>query len=80
MGEGREAPAIAGKDQRHVFDGDELRGLLMGGNPQAVAKLSLFARLMLKAGQFSQILRHLDARKLVQSLYAEQTITEENKT
>ncbi len=65
----REAPAIVGKDQRHVFDGDELRGLLMGGNPQAVAKLSLFSRLMLKAGQFSQILRHISLSRFLSKFW-----------
>jgi 2,4-dienoyl-CoA reductase-like NADH-dependent reductase (Old Yellow Enzyme family)/NADPH-dependent 2,4-dienoyl-CoA reductase/sulfur reductase-like enzyme len=65
----REAPPIIGKDQRHVFDGDELRGLLMGGNPSAVAKLSLFARLMLKAGQFSQILRHISLSRFLSKFW-----------
>ncbi len=31
----------------------------MGNNPEAIAKLSLFARLMLKAAQMSQMLRHI---------------------
>ncbi len=55
----REAPSIPGKNQRHVFDGDELRGVLMGNNPQAIAKLSLFQRLVIKIGQVTQLLRHI---------------------
>lgn len=65
----REAPAIIGKDQRHVFDGDELRGLLMGGNPQAIAKLALFSRLMLKVGQFSQVLRHISLSRFLSKFW-----------
>jgi 2,4-dienoyl-CoA reductase (NADPH2) len=55
----REAPPIPGKNQRHVFDGDELRGILMGNNPKAIAKLSLFQRLMLNVGRLTQLLRHI---------------------
>jgi 2,4-dienoyl-CoA reductase (NADPH2) len=60
----REAPDIAGKDQRHVFDGDELRGVLMGNNPEAIKKLSLFERMMLKAAQLSQMLRHIGLSRM----------------
>ena len=55
----RKAPDIPGKSQRHVFDGDQLRGVLFGGDKQAAAKLSLFARLILWAGGLTQALRSI---------------------
>ncbi len=55
----RKAPNIPGKSQRHVFDGDELRGVLFGGNKLAAAKLSLSARLILWAGKMTQALRSI---------------------
>ena len=55
----RRAPDIPGKSQRHVFDGDQLRGVLFGGDKQAAAKLSLFARLVLWAGSLTQALRSI---------------------
>ena len=55
----RKAPNIPGKSQRHVFDGDELRGVLFGGNKLAAAKLSLLARLILWAGNMTQALRSI---------------------
>ncbi len=65
----REAPPIPGKDQRHVFDGDELRGILMGNNPTAIARLSLFQRLMIKAGQLTQLLRHIKLSRFLSKLW-----------
>lgn len=47
----REAPEIPGKNQRHVFDGEEMRGLLLGGDDRGVKKLGLISRLMVKIGQ-----------------------------
>lgn len=55
----RKAPPIPGKDQRHVFDGDELRGVLFGTNKAAAAKLNPFARLVLLAGRLTQALRSI---------------------
>jgi 2,4-dienoyl-CoA reductase (NADPH2) len=65
----RSAPAIPGKEQRHVFDGDELRGLLFGTNPAAIAKLSLFQRLVLQAGRMSQLLRNIRLMRLLSKLW-----------
>jgi 2,4-dienoyl-CoA reductase (NADPH2) len=53
----RRAPEIPGKEQRHVFDGDELRGVLFGGNPRAAAKLNPLYRLLLGAARMTQLLR-----------------------
>jgi 2,4-dienoyl-CoA reductase (NADPH2) len=55
----REAPALPGKEQRHVFDGDELRGVLFGDNPAAAAKLGWFPRLALSVARMSQLLRNI---------------------
>jgi 2,4-dienoyl-CoA reductase-like NADH-dependent reductase (Old Yellow Enzyme family)/thioredoxin reductase len=65
----REAPNIPGKNQRHVFDGDELRGVLIGGNPAAIAKLYFFQRLMVKAAQISQILRHISLSRFISKFW-----------
>ena len=65
----REAPSIPGKSLRHVFDGDELRGVLMGGNPAAVAKLSAIQRSILRVGQLSQLLRHISLLRLLSTLW-----------
>ncbi|PLW68792.1 FAD-dependent oxidoreductase [Pseudohalioglobus lutimaris] len=53
----RQAPDIPGKSQRHVFDGEELRGVLFGTDPAAARKLSLFARCALLIGRLTGALR-----------------------
>lgn len=65
----RVAPDIPGKSQRHVFDGDELRGILFGSNPQAIAKLSFLQRLVLNSGRLSQMLRHIGLMRLLSKLW-----------
>lgn len=55
----RIAPDIPGKSQRHVLDGDSLRGLLLGGDRAALAKVSRVQRWVLAAGRWSQALRHI---------------------
>jgi 2,4-dienoyl-CoA reductase (NADPH2) len=65
----RAAPEIPGRLQRHVFDGDELRGVLFGDNPAAVAKLSLWQRLVLRAGRMSQLLRNIRLMRLLSKLW-----------
>jgi 2,4-dienoyl-CoA reductase (NADPH2) len=65
----RAAPAIPGKEQKHVFDGDELRGVLFGNDPDAIAKLSLLERLMLMAGRMSQLLRSIKLLRLLSKLW-----------
>lgn len=61
----RVAPDIPGKQQRHVFDGDELRGLLFGSNQAALAKLPPLQRVLLHAGRLSQLLRHIGLLRLL---------------
>jgi 2,4-dienoyl-CoA reductase-like NADH-dependent reductase (Old Yellow Enzyme family)/thioredoxin reductase len=68
-GANRAAPPIPGKDQRHVFDGNELRGVLFGSDAAAVAKLSLVQRLMLKIGQLSQLTRSIEALRYLSKFW-----------
>ncbi len=65
----RAAPAIPGKEQRHVFDGDELRGVLFGNNPRAIAKLAPLERLLLFAGRISQLLRSVGLLRFLSRLW-----------
>ena len=65
----RAAPAIPGKDQKHVFDGDELRGVLFGNDPKAIAKLAPFERLLLFAGRVSQLLRSIGLLRFLSRLW-----------
>jgi 2,4-dienoyl-CoA reductase (NADPH2) len=65
----RTAPDIAGKQQRHVFDGDELRGVLFGNDKAALGKLPLWQRLMLGAGRMSQLLRNIRLLRLLSKLW-----------
>jgi 2,4-dienoyl-CoA reductase (NADPH2) len=65
----RAAPAIPGKEQRHVFDGDELRGVLFGNNPRAIAKLAPLERLLLFAGRLSQLLRSIALLRFLSRLW-----------
>ncbi len=68
-GANRKSPPIPGLEQRHVFDGNELRGLLFGTDPAAARKLTLFQRLVLKMGQFSQLLRSISALRFLSKLW-----------
>lgn len=65
----REAPEIKGKDQRHVFDGDQLRGVLFGSDPEAAKKLSLFARTALFLGRLSQLLRSITLLRVLSHVW-----------
>lgn len=68
-GANRAAPPIPGKEQRHVFDGNELRGLLFGTDAAAAAKLNLFQRLVVKMGQISQLLRSINALRALSKMW-----------
>ena len=65
----RRAPDIPGKEQRHVFDGDELRGVLFGTSPQAAAKLNPLYRLMLAAARMTQMLRSVKLMRFLSKLW-----------
>lgn len=65
----RQAPDIPGKSQRHVFDGEELRGVLFGTDPEAARKLSLFARCALWMGRVTGALRSLALLRFASRLW-----------
>ncbi|MEZ5573327.1 MAG: FAD-dependent oxidoreductase [Halioglobus sp.] len=65
----RVAPDITGRAQRHVFDGDELRGVLFGNHREAIAKLSLFQQLLLTVGRWSQLLRNIHLMRFLSKLW-----------
>ena len=65
----RRAPAITGRQQRHVFDGEELRGLLFGDNPAATAKLGMLPRALLELGRISQLLRNIKLMRFLSRLW-----------
>ena len=65
----RVAPAIRGKEQRHVFDGDQLHGILLGNSPAAIAKLSTLQQLLVKIGRLSQLLRNIRLMRVFSKLW-----------
>jgi 2,4-dienoyl-CoA reductase (NADPH2) len=65
----RIAPEIPGKEQKHVFDGEELRGVLFGTNPQAAAKLNPLYRLMLTAARLTQMLRSIKLLRFISKIW-----------
>jgi 2,4-dienoyl-CoA reductase (NADPH2) len=69
VGANRAAPPIPGKDQRQVLDGNELRGVLFGTDPEAVKKLSFIQQIMLKLGQISQITRNISALRFLSKFW-----------
>ena len=69
VGANRDAPSIPGKDLKHVFDGEQLRGLLFGSDLSAIKKLSIFQRLILKIGRATQLLRNVKAITLLSKIW-----------
>ena len=69
VGAKRDAPEIPGKELKHVFDGEQLRGLLFGSDSVAIKKLSLFQQLVLKIGVASQLLRHIPVLTLLSKIW-----------
>jgi 2,4-dienoyl-CoA reductase (NADPH2) len=65
----RRAPPIPGKDQPHVFDGDQLRGILFGSDSEAISRLKPFERLVLLAGRVSQLLRNISLMRLLSRVW-----------
>ncbi len=51
VGARRERAALPGAELPHVFDGDDLRGLLAGDAPEVAARLGLAARAAVRAGR-----------------------------
>ena len=69
VGANRNAPSIKGKNNRNVFDGEELRGLLFGSDAQAIMKLSLIQQLVLKVGRATQLLRNISALRFLSKIW-----------
>ena len=69
VGADRNAPSIKGKNNRNVFDGEELRGLLFGSDAQAIKKLSLIQQLILKVGRATQLLRNISALRFLSKIW-----------
>jgi 2,4-dienoyl-CoA reductase (NADPH2) len=69
VGANRDAPSIKGKDNKNVFDGEELRGLLFGSDIHAIKKLSLAQQIILKIGMVSQLLRNINALRFLSKLW-----------
>lgn len=68
-GADRTAPAISGKDQDHVFDGEEMRGLLLGGDDRGLKKLNPIYRLMVRSAQALGLLRPIGLVRLFSKLW-----------
>jgi len=69
VGATRDAPPILGKELNHVFDGEQLRGLLFGSDVEAIKKLSIFQQLILKIGRASQLLRNVKALTMLSKIW-----------
>ena len=69
VGANRNAPSIKGKNNRNVFDGEELRGLLFGSDAQAIKKLSIIQQLILKVGRATQLLRNISALRFFSKIW-----------
>ena len=69
IGAHREAPSIKGKEGRNVFDGEQLRELLIGTDSNAIKKLSLFQQIILKIGRASQLLRNISALRFLSKIW-----------
>lgn len=65
----RVAPAFSGKQQKHVFDGEELRGVLFGTNAQAAAKLNPLSRLMLSVARTLHLLRSVSLLRFMSRIW-----------
>ncbi len=65
----RDAPDIKGKHLKHVFDGEQLKGLLFGSDASVIKKLSLFQQLILKIGRISQLLRNVTVLRFLSKIW-----------
>ncbi len=67
VGARREAPDIPGKELRHVFDGEELRGVLFGGNGSE--KLCWYQRMMVGTARICGLLNHIPLLRWLSRFY-----------
>jgi len=68
-GAARRAPPIKGKELNHVFDGEQMRGLLFGSDAAAIAKLPLYQRAMLTLGRQLKLLSNLEVMRFMSRLW-----------
>jgi len=68
-GAARRAPDIKGKHLNHVFDGEQMRGLLFGSDLTAIAKLPRHQRLMLSVGRHLKLLSNVDVMRFMSRLW-----------
>ena len=60
VGANREAPEIPGKSANFVFDGEEMRGLLLGGDSRGMAKLPWWKQAMVASARTLGITQRID--------------------
>ncbi|NNC55027.1 MAG: FAD-dependent oxidoreductase, partial [Pseudomonadales bacterium] len=68
-GAARTAPDIPGKNLPHVFDGDQMRGLLFGTDPVAMKKLPAYKQFMLFCARHLQILRSIGLLRVLSHVW-----------
>ena len=68
-GAARRAPEIPGKHLRHVFDGEQMRGLLFGSDAQALKKLAPLPRLLVNTARHLQLLRHIPLLRFMSKIW-----------
>ena len=68
-GASRRAPELKGKALKHVFDGEEMRGMLLGGNQDGMRKLPLYQRLLVSVAQKLQLLKNIDRVRLMSNIW-----------
>src|SRR5690606_27350794 len=68
VGANRQAPDIYGKEHKHVFDGNELRDLLLGSQG-ATKKLSLFNKAAVTLAKLSGITQHIGLLRKLSHIY-----------
>jgi 2,4-dienoyl-CoA reductase-like NADH-dependent reductase (Old Yellow Enzyme family)/thioredoxin reductase len=69
VGATRLAPPMIGKELNHVFDGDELRGLLFGDSASALAKLPWWQRIMVNAGRIFGLLGSITLVRVLSKIW-----------
>lgn len=65
----REAPDILGKNLHHVFDGEEMRGLLLGGDDRGLKKLHPIKRALVALSQAVGLTRNIGWVRMLSHLW-----------
>lgn len=69
VGATRAAPPMEGKHLNHVFDGDEMRGLLFGDSPAALAKLPWWKRALVTTSRKLGLLGNIKLVRLLSHIW-----------